>query len=77
MLNIVVINCDGEYVEYEWTSKEAFVKDMKSCNENIPMLDDALTEVNTQDENLQLWWRNTDGMAVDDLLEECKQELCQ
>lgn len=77
MLNIVVINCDGEYVEYEWTSKEAFVKDMKSCNENIPMLDDALTEVNTQDENLQLWWRNTDGMTVDDLLEECKQELCQ
>ena len=27
------------------------------------------------DDNLQLWWRNTDGMTVDDLLEECKQEL--
>lgn len=76
MLNIVVINCDGKYVEYEWTSKEAFVEDMKSNNENIPMLDNALTEVNTQDGNLQLWWRNTDGMTVDDLLEECKQELC-
>lgn len=48
---------------------------MQSDNENIPMLDDPLAEVNTQDDNLQLWWRNTDGMTVDDLLEECKQEL--
>lgn len=75
MLNIVVINCDGKYVEYEWYSKKAFVQDMQSDNENIPMLDDPLAEVNTQDDNLQLWWRNTDGMTVDDLLEECKQEL--
>jgi hypothetical protein len=75
MLNIVVINCDRKYVEYEWDSKKAFVQDMQSDNENIPMLDDPLAEVNTQDNNLQLWWRNTDGMTVDDLLEECKQEL--
>ena len=75
MLNIVVINCDGKYVGYEWNSKKAFVQDMQSDNENIPMLDDPLVEVNTQDHNLQLWWRNTDGMTVDDLLEECKQEL--
>ena len=75
MINIVVINCDGKYVEYEWDSKKAFVRDMQSNNENIPMLDDPLAEVNTQDDNLQLWWRNTDGMTVDDLLEECKQEL--
>lgn len=68
---------DDKYVEYEWTSKEAFVQDMQSDNENIPMLDDALIEVNTQDDNLLLWWRNTDGLTVDDLLEECKQELCQ
>ena len=74
MLNIVVINCDGKYVEYEWDSKKAFVQDMQSDNENIPMLDDPLTEVNTQDDNLQLWWRNTDGMTIGDLLEECKQE---
>jgi hypothetical protein len=39
------------------------------------MLDDPLAEVNTQDDNLQLWWRNIDGMTVDGLLEECKQEL--
>lgn len=77
MLNIVVINCDDMYVEYEWTSNGAFIEDMESDNENIPMLDDILAEVNTQDNNLQLWWRNTYGMTVDDLLEECKQELCQ
>lgn len=75
MLNIVIINCDGKYVEYEWDSKKEFIEDMESANENIPMLDDPLVEVNTQDGNLQLWWRNTDGMTVDDLLEECKQEL--
>lgn len=75
MLNIVIINCDVKYVEYEWDSKEEFVKDMESDNENIPMLDDPLVEVNTQDDNLQLWWKNTDRMTVDDLLEECKREL--
>ena len=49
---------------------------MESDNEAIPMLDDPLAEVNTQDNNLHLWWRNTDGMTVNDLIEECKQELC-
>lgn len=76
MLNIVVINCDGKYVEYEWDSKKAFVEDMENDKEVIPMLDDPLAEINTQDDNLQLWWRNTDEMTVDDLLEECKRELC-
>lgn len=75
MLNIVVINCDGKYVEYEWNSKKEFMEDMESDNENIPMLDDHLAEVNTQDDNLQLWRRNTDGLTVSDLFEECKQEL--
>ena len=77
MLNIVVINCDKKYIEYEWNSKEAFIKDMQSDNENIPMLDDILAEVNTQDNNLSLWWRNTDGLTVDDLLEECTLEVCR
>ena len=77
MLNIVVINCDGDYVKYEWDSKEAFVEDMESDNENIPMLDDPMTEVNTQDEELQLWWRNTYSLDVNDLVEECKRELQQ
>lgn len=50
---------------------------MEGDKEIIPMLDDILVEINTQDNNLQLWWRNTDGMTVNDLLEECKQELCK
>lgn len=73
MLNIVVINCDGKYIEYEWNSKESFVKDMEGNNENIPMLDDPIAEVNTQDEKLRLWWRDELGLTVDDLLVECKQ----
>ena len=75
MLNIVVINCDGRCVEYEWNSIKEFVLDMDSDNENIPMLDDALTEVNTDSDNLNLWWRNTDYNTVNDLYEECKQEI--
>lgn len=27
---VVIINCDGKYMEYEWQSKEEFVKDMLS-----------------------------------------------
>ena len=75
MLNIVVINCDEKYVEYEWNSIKEFVLDMDSDNENIPMLDDALTEANTDSDNLNLWWRNTDYNTVNDLYEECKQEI--
>lgn len=48
---------------------------MDSDNENIPMLDDALAEVNTDSDNLNLWWRNTDYNTVNDLYEECKQEI--
>lgn len=73
MLNIVVINCDGKYIEYEWDSIESFIKDMKSNNENIPMLDDILAEVNTDNDNLQSWWRNVDGMTVNDLVNKCKR----
>ena len=75
MLNIVVINCDEKYVEYEWNSIKEFVLDMDSDNENIPMLDDALAEVNTDSDNLNLWWRNTDYNTVNDLYKECKQEI--
>ena len=75
MLNIVVTNCEGKYVEYEWNSIKEFVLDMDSDNENIPMLDDALAEVKTDSDNLNLWWRNTDYNTVNDLYEECKQEI--
>lgn len=72
MLNIVVINCDDKYIEYEWNSIEDFVNDMESDNEIIPMLDDVLAEVNTQNEELQDWWEG-DVLLVYELLEKCKQ----
>lgn len=75
MMNIVVINCDGIYIEYEWDSIESFIKDMESDNENIPMLDDVLAEVNTDNNNLQSWWRDADGMTVDDLVNESKRKF--
>lgn len=75
MLNIVVINCDDKYVEYEWESKEDFVSDIDSDNENIPMLDDALVEVNTDDERLNTWWRDTIYNKVNDLYEECCKQM--
>lgn len=73
MLNIMIINCDGKYIEYEWDSKESFIKDMESDNECLPMLDDVLTEVNTDDDTLYSWWRNTDGITVNDLVMEIAQ----
>ena len=77
MLNIVVINCDDKYVEYEWNSIETFVSDIESDNEIIPMLDDALVEVNTDNDELHMWWRDSDGISVNDLYEECKRKLCR
>lgn len=73
MLNIMIINCDGKYIEYEWDSKESFIKDIESDNERLPMLDDVLVEVNTDDDTLYSWWRNADGMTVDDLVTEIMQ----
>lgn len=73
MLNIVVINCDGKYIEYEWDSIESFIKDMGSDNEHLPMLDDVLAEVNTDYDTLYSWWIDADGMTVDDLVNECKR----
>lgn len=70
MLNIVVVNCDEKHVEYEWDSKESFIKDMGSDNEHLPMLDDVLAEVNTDDDTLYSWWRNTDSITVNDLVNE-------
>ncbi len=52
MLNIMVMNCDDALVEYEWDSKEEFLNAMKSDDENIPMLDDAVITVDTDNESL-------------------------
>ncbi len=79
MLNIVVINCDWKYIEYEWDSVESFIKDMEKDmerdNENIPMLNDVLVEVNTDDDDLHSWWRDSNGMTVNALVNECKRKL--
>ena len=70
MLNIIVINCDDRHIRYSWDSLKDFIKDMESDNENIPMLDDALAEVNTDNEKLKSFYP-----SVNDLVEKCKN-LC-
>lgn len=75
MLNIVVINYNDNYVEYEWNSLKDFVSDIDSDNENIPMLDDTLVEVNTDNERLNSWWRDTYYDKVNDLYEMCRQNF--
>lgn len=82
VLNITVRNCDDKCIDYKWPSIEAFVDDMESDNEVIPMLDDMIIEVNTSNHKLQLWCKTaafkriTSGITVDDLLDVCKQEFC-
>lgn len=39
LINMVIVNCDGVLIEYEWNSKEQFLTDMRSNKEAIPMLD--------------------------------------
>ena len=75
MINIVIINCDGIPVEYEWKSKRAFIGDMESDNENIPMLDDVVVEINTKDTTLINWYAHTGEVQVYELLKECKYEI--
>ncbi len=75
MLEITVMNCDDKKVQYEWVSKREFIDDIDSDNENIPMLDDVLTAVDTDDDELHKWWKNTDGITVGDLYEECNCKL--
>ncbi len=75
MLEITVMNCDDKEVQYEWVSKREFIDDIDSDNEIIPMLDDVLTAVDTDDDELQEWWKNTDGITVGDLYEECNRKL--
>lgn len=75
MLEIKVMNCDDKEVQYEWISKREFIDDINSDNENIPMLDDVLTSVDTDDDELNEWWRDKDGIIVNDLYEECKRKI--
>lgn len=75
MIEITVINCDDKEIQYDWISKRAFVEDIDSDNEDIPMLDDVLKAVDTDDDEVHTWWRDTAGIIVNDLYEECKREL--
>lgn len=77
MIEITVINCDDAEVKYEWNSKREFVEDIDSDNDNIPMLDDVLKAVDTDDDEVHTWWRDSNGIIVNDLYEECKCELAQ
>ena len=70
MLKITIINCDDKEVQYTWASKREFIDDIDSDNENIPMLDDVLIAVDTDDE-----LRDLDGITVNDLYEECKRKI--
>ena len=45
-INIVVINCDDKFIEYEWSSGTEFLRAMESDDENIPMLDDRISTAN-------------------------------
>lgn len=72
MLEITIMNCDNKEIKYEWASKREFIDDIDSNNENIPMLDDVLIAVDTDDDELHEWWRDLNGITVYDLYEECE-----
>ena len=47
MINIMVMNCDDVFVEYQWNSKKEFLQAMKSKDENIPELNDCVVTMDT------------------------------
>lgn len=57
MLKIKVINCDGIVVDYEWNSIADFITAVNSNSETIPMLDDELSDVVTDNSRLNNWWK--------------------
>ena len=73
MFNIIIDENKERYVEYEYDSIEMFVADIESNNKNIPSLNDEVAEINTNNEQLNLWWENTIYNNVQDLYEECKK----
>ncbi len=75
MIEITVKNCDDKEVQYEWDSMKSFVEDIDGENENIPMLDDVLTAVDTDNDEIAIWWRDSNGIIVNDLYEKCKSIL--
>lgn len=58
MLKIKVVNCDGIVVDYEWNSITDFIAAVNSNSEAIPMLDDELSDVVTDNNRLSNWWKH-------------------
>lgn len=58
MLKIKVVNCDGIVVGYEWNSITDFIAAVNSNSEAIPMLDDELSDVVTDNNRLSNWWKH-------------------
>lgn len=70
MLNIMVYNCDDKFIEYEWESKEAFLADMESDKEDIPMLDDPVITMYIEKKSYnEDECRDEDIYTVSDLIE--------
>ena len=75
MLNITIINCDDKFVEFGWDSIKDFLKDMKSDKENIPMLDDTVISIDTENESYgEEECRYRGIYDVDDVVEWCRQK---
>jgi hypothetical protein len=58
MLKIKVVNCDGIVVGYEWNSITDFIAAVNSDSEVILMLDDELSDVVTDNNRLNNWWKH-------------------
>lgn len=75
MLNITVINCDDKKILYEYDTSLDFVRTMESNSEVIPMLDDVICELEATCNSTMEWWRDTNGLTVNDLLKFLKKQM--
>ena len=76
MLNIIVENCNGKLIKYELDNVLNFVLDMESDNEILPMLDDVLVEVETDNNELYDWWKDKSEGLVSNLVDFTKSPIC-
>ena len=73
MLNIMVMNCDDVFAEYEWENKEMFLQEMESDSEDIPMLDDPVITLDIDSVSYSEEECKDLGIyTVSDLVEWCK-----
>ena len=64
MLKIKVVNCDGIVVGYEWNSITDFIAAVNSDSEVILMLDDELSDVVTDNNRLNNWWKHHNRAVI-------------